>query len=366
MDSNFYPLEVDEVKMETSDTVTIFFKMDASLKEKFQYREGQYITLRFKFGEREERRAYSMSSSPLEYRYAVTVKKVPGGIVSSYIHDQVKVGHILDVMPPQGRFFAPAHDENRKSYYLFGAGSGITPLMSILKTVLEREPQCSVYLLYGSRDEEHIIFKDTLDALQGAHEGQLKVTYVLSQPGKSKSKGVSGWFSRAGSAWEGKKGRISGRMAGEFLDENPSLYPNREFFICGPGDMIMAVETELLSRGVQSGNIYKELFFADKQEGGTEIKGSDHAMVEVRLNGLVHRIEVPSDKTILDVLIKGGMNPPYSCTSGACSTCMAKVISGKVEMETSFALDDHEIEQGYILTCQAHPVTPETLITYDE
>jgi ring-1,2-phenylacetyl-CoA epoxidase subunit PaaE len=366
MDLKFYPLIVDEVVTETPDTVSIFFKIHEDLKDIFKYREGQYLTLKFKFGDREERRAYSMSSSPYESRCAVTVKKVEGGIVSSYIHDQVKSGMEIEVMPPQGKFFAPAHEENRKTYYLIGAGSGITPLFSILKTVLEREPQSSVFLLYGSRNEEQIIFKKELDSLQEKYQGQFSVTHVLSQPEKNKPKGMAGWFSKGISLWDGKTGRISGKLAGQFLEDHPAIYPKREFFICGPGDMIEAVEAELKSRGIDSKNIHKEHFFVDRPEGAEEVMGKDKALVVVHLSGRVHEVTVPKEKTILDVLIDADLNPPYSCTSGACSTCMAKVLEGKVEMETSFALDDHEIEQGYILTCQAHPLTSKTIITFDE
>jgi ring-1,2-phenylacetyl-CoA epoxidase subunit PaaE len=366
MELNFYPLAVDEVVVETPDTVSIFFKIQEEFKELFKYREGQYLTLKFKFGDREERRAYSMSSSPYEERCAVTVKKVEGGIVSSYIHDHVKSGTVIETMPPQGKFFAPANEENRKTYYLFGAGSGITPLFSIIKTILEREPQSSLFLLYGSRNEEYIIFKKELDRLQEKYRGQFSVSYVLSQPERNKPKGMAGWFSKGVSLWEGLTGRITGKLAGQFLDDHPALYQNKECFICGPGDMIEAVEAELSSRGISAKNIHKEHFFVDRPEGNEEIFGADKAKVEVHLNGKIYHVIVPKEKTILDVLIDEGLNPPYSCTSGACSTCMAKVKEGKVEMETSFALDDHEIEQGYILTCQSHPITSKTIITFEE
>lgn len=363
MSELFHDLTVKNIIKETTDTVTLQFSVPDHLKEEFTYQSGQYLTLSFSFGNKEERRAYSMSSSPLEDYLAVTVKKLEGGIVSSYIHDQLQEGAVVSVMPPEGKFTPKVNGDHRKSYYLFGAGSGITPLISIIKTLLEMEPQSSIFLLYGSRDEQHIIFKDTLDRLQDKYSGQFKVSYVLSQPERQKPEGLRGWFSKGTTNWEGRIGRIDGKLVDLFLEENQSIYGDSEYFVCGPGGMIESVQAQLKTMDIDDAKIHVEHFFIEHE--GDE-KGLKDASVEITLNGKKYLIEVPEDKTILDVMIEDDLNPPYSCTSGACSTCMARVLEGEVSMEVSHALDADEIKNGYILTCQAHPQTPKTVITFDE
>jgi ring-1,2-phenylacetyl-CoA epoxidase subunit PaaE len=363
MSELFHDLTIEKIIRETPDAVTLQFAIPEHLKDEFDYQPGQYLTLSFAFGNKEERRAYSMSSSPLEEHIAVTVKKFEGGIVSSYIHDQLLEGSIVSVMPPEGKFIPKIDEEHRKSYYFFGAGSGITPLMSIIKTLLEKEPQSSVFLLYGSRDEQHIIFKEALDQLQVKYSGQLKISYVLSQPERQKPEGMRGWFSKGTTNWEGRIGRIDGKLVDLFLEENQSIYGDHEYFICGPGGMIESVQAQLKVMNIDSKKIHVEHFFIEHEGEG---RGIQEASVEVMLNGKKYLIEVPEAKTILDVMIEEDLNPPYSCTSGACSTCMAKVLEGEVSMEVSHALDEDEIKEGYILTCQAHPQTPKTVITFDE
>lgn len=359
----FHDLTIKKIIRETPDAVTLQFAVPDQLKDVFAYEPGQYLTLSFTFGKKEERRAYSMSSSPIEEDISVTVKKLEGGIVSSYIHDQLQEGAQVAVMPPEGKFIPKINEDHRRSYYFFGAGSGITPLISIIKTLLEKEPQSSIFLLYGSRDEQHIIFRDALDQLQDKYRGQLKISYVLSQPERQKPEGLKGWFSKGTTNWEGRIGRIDGKLVDLFLEENQSIYEDREFFICGPGGMIESVQGQLKIMNIDSKKIHVEHFFIEHEGEG---KGIQEASVEIILNGKKHLIEVPEAKTILDVMIEDDLNPPYSCTSGACSTCMAKVLEGEVTMEVSHALDEDEISDGYILTCQAHPQTPKTVITFDE
>jgi ring-1,2-phenylacetyl-CoA epoxidase subunit PaaE len=359
----FHDLTINKIIRETPDAVTLQFAVPEDLKQAFKYQPGQYLTLSFTFGNKEERRAYSMSSSPLDENIAVTVKKLEGGIVSSYIHDQLREGAVVSVMPPEGKFIPKINEDHRKSYYFFGAGSGITPLISIIKTLLEKEPQSSIFLLYGSRDEQHIIFRDALEGLQGKYSGQLKVSYVLSQPERQKPEGLKGWFSKGTTNWEGRIGRIDGKLVDLFLEENQSIYEDSEYFICGPGGMIESVQAQLKTMEIDAKKIHVEHFFIEHEGEG---KGLNEASVEITLNGKKYLIEVPETKTILDVMIEDDLNPPYSCTSGACSTCMAKVLEGEVTMEVSHALDEDEIKNGYILTCQAHPQTPKTVITFDE
>ena len=369
---DFHKLTVRSVTPETADTSTIEFEVPEELQDIFEYTQGQYITIRWRTAGRELRRSYSMSSSPLEKRLAVTVKKVPGGQMSTYLHDEVKAGDTLYVAPPAGRFFHKLNPDKRRTYYLFAAGSGITPLLSILRTTLESEPMSAIFLLYGSRDEESIIFRDELDRLSLRYTGQLHVEHVLSQPKRTGGGGgLFGLFKKSSINWQGKTGRISRPTVTEYLDDNMPHGPESDciYFICGPGDMADTVKNVLLGRGVEAKQIHTEHFVNATHAPG-EIAPSDSASgggkrVVAHLKGERIELPVPDEATILDVLVKAKYDPPYSCTAGACSTCMAKIISGKVAMDACYALDDDEVKAGYILTCQSKLETEVVEISYD-
>jgi ring-1,2-phenylacetyl-CoA epoxidase subunit PaaE len=367
----FYNLFVKSKKQETSDTVTLEFDIPADVQDTFlSYKQGQYITIRTELNGHELRRSYSMSSSPLEKRLAVTVKKVSGGAVSTWLHDQVKVGDTLDIAPPDGRFYVTLDADKRRTYYLFAAGSGITPLMSIAKTTLEQEPMSTVFLLYGSRSEEQIIFKEELDHMSERYSGQFFVEHILSKPKKESSGGIMGLFKKSTSNWSGKTGRIDARSADRYLEENMPHGPETDcvYFICGPGDMAETVEKTIEARGIAKKQIHTERFVNAGHvpgEGPAPIANGSGARLIVTLRG--ERIEtvIPAGQTVLDVLVREKYDVPYSCTAGACSTCMAKVVSGKVNMDACYALDDDEVKAGYCLTCQAKPATDTVEIVYE-
>jgi ring-1,2-phenylacetyl-CoA epoxidase subunit PaaE len=314
-----------------------------------------------------------MSSAPFEKDLQVTVKRVESGLVSNYILDKINVGSVVEVMPPQGRFTAKIADENRKTYYMFGAGSGITPLMSLIKTILEEEAQSTVFLLFGNREEEGIIFKEQLRRLEEKYAGQLVVEHTLSQPKKDKSSGLSSFFSKPRTNWRGLTGRIDHRQITRFLDEHPKRYDDTSYYICGPGEMIDSVEATLLGQGIEQKRIHSERFLTATEDtssnnpanGGTTIAKGAGKSVTIHLDGEEIKLNVADGKTVLQALIDAKYEPPYSCRSGSCAACMGKVIQGEVKMDACFALDEDEIANGYILTCQSHPVSDKVEISYD-
>jgi len=371
----FHRLTVKNVINETADTVSLVFQIPQDLQDAFRYRAGQYVTLRFMLNGQEERRSYSMSSSPNEKGIKVSVKRVQGGKVSNHINDHIKVGSQIEVMPPAGRFFVKTNINEPKSYYLFGAGSGVTPLMSILKTVLIEEPFSKVFLLYGNRNKASIIFRRELKRLVEQYPDRLVVQHVLSRP-ETKVKTKMFGLRKKVIKWEGMTGRADEVNTTYFLDQNRPKHLRTEYFICGPNEMMDTIGGLLKEKGIDRKRIHIEYF-----TGGSTVVDEDEqteeltvdltdvhadAQLKATIGNKTVELTIPMGKTVLDALIDAGYDAPYSCKMGKCATCLGKCLDGSLKMELCLTLENHEIEDGLVLTCQSRPTSGMVEVTYDD
>jgi ring-1,2-phenylacetyl-CoA epoxidase subunit PaaE len=357
----FHKVKVAEVIKETPDAVSICFDSSELQKLFHAFIPGQHLTLKLHLNNKEVRRSYSISSIPHEKYLNITVKQVRNGLVSNHLVQHIEKGSVLEISKPEGHFTIAVDPEKKHSYYFFAAGSGITPVYSMIRSILENEPKSSVYLLYGNRKPESIIFYEQLKELQQNYEGQFFVEFTLSQSGG----GLLPFLNSSKSHWKGWKGRINKKLIDLFYETYPSRTREKSFYICGPGQMIEEVKTELASLGMDPKTIHAEYFTTPTTlTADPKISHLESANIIVHLNGKQHQLQIPGDKKILDSLMDAGLDPPYSCSSGACSTCMAKIIKGTVTMDIVLALEPEEIAQGYILTCQSRPTSEELEIKY--
>lgn len=359
MTTKLYPLKIKEVKKETDDCVSLAFDIPQELLETFTYKQGQYLTLEGSiFGEK-VRRAYSLCSSPLEKEWRVAIKKVPQGKFSSYANDILVSGDRLDVMPPQGKFFTEFKAEQKKNYLLVAAGSGITPILSILKTGLLSEPLSTFTLIYGNKGRQSIIFFEEIEALKNTYLNRLSIHHI---------------FSREELDSPVHNGRIDGNKIDELAKGLVDIAQIDEVFICGPALMTQSLREKLPTLGIEAKHIHFELFATPGQEAGKEkIVEVDpgiaekQAEVSVKLDGktIVFPLEF-GGKNILDAAMEKGADLPYACKGGVCCTCRAKLIEGEVDMEVNFGLEPDEVEAGFILTCQAHPRSEKVQVDFDQ
>jgi ring-1,2-phenylacetyl-CoA epoxidase subunit PaaE len=355
----FNTLTVKNIKRETPDSVSVSFHIPDSLKDDYQFIQGQYITFKKEFNGEEVRRSYSICSSPLDGELTVGIKEVEGGKFSTYANRQLKVGDPLDVMTPMGNFFTELKSDNQKNYVAFAAGSGITPILSIIKTTLAKEPQSQFKLVYGNKNSGSIMFLEEIEALKNTYLNRFTVFHILSREAVDVP-----IFN----------GRINDLKCKDFCDHkliDPSQ--SDEFFLCGPESMIMSVKSDLEQRNVPSKNIHFELFTSSapikstSENSKTLESTGEVSKVSVKIDGLTYQLELPYyGETILDAALKTGADLPFACKGGVCCTCRAKVTQGTVEMDLNFSLEDDEVEKGYILTCQSHPTSAEVFVDFDQ
>lgn len=354
----FYPLTVREVTPETADCVSVSMSVPEALTETFRFVPGQYLTFRTTLEGAEVRRSYSICTSPLDGDLRVAIKKVEGGKFSTWANEILKPGDVVDVMPPMGNF-TPKDRSGKKNYLAFVAGSGITPVMSIMKAVLEENPESTVSIVYGNRSRGTIIFREEIEALKNKHMLRMKLYHVLSREYMDIP-----LFS----------GRLGAQKCADFCGKLIDLSIIDEAFICGPEDMILSVRQQLIDMGMPSNKVHIELFTSPDQPKKSHEKwvsahkgdSGPKSKVSITLDGATFDMEVGfNEESILDAALKAGADLPYACKGGVCCTCRAKVTEGEVEMEVNYALEHDEIEKGFVLTCQAHPRTERVIIDFD-
>ncbi len=351
----YHTLKVREVIRETADAISIVFEQP---EEKIPYKPGQFFTLIPTIEGKQVRRSYSVCTSPfVDPHPAVTVKRVEGGLVSNFLNDTLKAGDMLEVMEPMGVFTVEPQQEHKRHVILLGGGSGVTPLMSIAKSVLHMEPDSQVSLIYANRNENSIIFKGALDTLQQKYGDRFHVTHVLEQEPVS---------------WICPTGLLKPDLLKELLAKLPESAPDyTEYYMCGPEGMMVNVEETLKELQIPKERVHRESFVAGKTakvEGAADpvkAAGDDVPIsreVTVILDGEEHKFTVEPDKTILETALDLDIDLPYSCQSGLCTACRGKCLSGKVKLDEEEGLSESEIDEGYVLTCVGHPLTDDVVI----
>ncbi len=353
MNRDFFPLTVLDTKYEIDGMAkTVMFDVPENLAEKFVWRAGQHLTLRFQLKKEEVRRSYSISSSPVSGDpLRITVKRVKNGLVSNHINDTVAKGDVVDVMPPFGGFCLDTAPNLHRTHYFFGAGSGITPLFSMLHSVMSNEPHSVAYLAYGNKNAESILFRDALSKISDNFGHRVGIKHVLSEP--SMWSGFDYW----------RKGIVDEGTIKALIEEHPPYAQDAQYYICGPGGMNKAVKDVLISLDVPHNRIHMENY-GGADEIDETVKGV-RASAEITLNGERKTISIEAGQTVLKAARQAGLKPPFSCQSGVCGACKAKLTVGSVHMRARMALEDTDIERGDVLTCQSVPISDALSISYD-
>jgi ring-1,2-phenylacetyl-CoA epoxidase subunit PaaE len=355
----FHDLRVRAVQPDTQEAVIVSFEVPPELRPVFGFTQGQYLTLRREIDGQDLRRSYSICAGVDDGELRVGVRKVRGGVFSNWINASLKPGDTISVMAPQGRFFVPIEPQAERHHLGIAGGSGITPILSIMKTVLAREPGSRFTLIYGNRSLQSTMFKEELEDLKDRWMTRLVLHHVFSDEPTDAPINM---------------GLMNREKIGEFLRSLVPAAGIAEAYVCGPFQMNDEAEAALLAAGVPEDRIHIERFGVPQKDGQVgavvhEAQPGDAAQAKVVIirDGLQREIQFTREQpSILDAASAAGLEVPYSCTSGVCGTCRAKLVEGEVRMERNFALDKKEVAAGYVLTCQAHPVTERVVLSFDE
>jgi ring-1,2-phenylacetyl-CoA epoxidase subunit PaaE len=355
--SKFHPLTVAAVRNETRDTIAVTFNVPPELADSFRYQQGQHLTLRAQINDEDVRRSYSICSSVQDDLLRVAIKRTTGGLFSTWANDTLKPGTVIEVMPPMGHFNTALSADNTRNYVAFAAGSGITPILSIIKTTLLAEPNSRFTLFYGNRASSSVIFKEELTDLKDMYMGRLQLAYVMSREQQD---------------IDLFNGRITKEKTEQLLRHWIRVEDIDTAFICGPEDMMLGVSAALQEAGMPRHDIKIELFAASipKHQHKPRALSADvphETEVTVIMDGNHTTFAMDKDKeSILDAGLRAGIDMRYSCKGGVCSTCRCKLIDGKVDMDVNYALEDYEIARGFILSCQSFPVTDKVVVDFDQ
>jgi len=350
MSLRFLHLTVKDITEETKDTKTFHFWHP--IHDTLHYLAGQFLTVIPSIEGDKPRRSYSLSSSPAtDMSPAITVKRIPGGQVSNYLCDHIKVGDSLEVIEPMGNFVIEPASDASKNYVFVGAGSGITPLMAMIKTLIYKEPKSKIHLIYGSRHEDQIIFKKQLDALETEYSNRITVLHVISQPAAN---------------WPGLKGRINQASTVYYLKQELGIDISKaHYYLCGPMEMMEEVQKALAIFEVPGTQIHKELFNTAPTVETAESDNDVAREITLIFEGKSHAVTVQPHETILEAALVADLDIPYSCQAGMCTACMGLCTSGTVVMDEEDGLTAGEITKGYVLTCVAHPKSDGVVIDLD-
>jgi ring-1,2-phenylacetyl-CoA epoxidase subunit PaaE len=357
MSIHFHPLRIKKVNKETDHCVSVEFEIPEKLTEAFQFKQGQSLTMRTILNGEEIRRTYSLCSSPLDNKWKVAIKKVEGGLFSAFANETLQAGDILEVMEPVGKFYTELNPTTKKNYLAFAAGSGITPVISIIKTTLRTEPHSTFTLVFGNRSRSSIIFFEELEGLKNKFIDRFNLINILSRERTETPVNF-------GKIDIGKLTELEKLIDYKKMDE---------IFICGPEAMIFCVKNFLEQKEISEKKIHFELFTTSGQKKKSEVRNQKSAvegqqcLITVKVDGRSFDFSIPlnSNTSILDAALKEGADLPFACKGGMCCTCKARLSEGEVEMDVHWGLEHEEIEQGYILTCQSHPKTEKVVVDFD-
>lgn len=354
MTPRFHQLRVAEVRRETPECVSLKFDVPPELEGDYRFVHGQHVALRTAFNGEELRRSYSVCAGCDDGELRVAVKKVPGGRFSAWINEELKAGDLIDVMTPEGRFFTPLAADHDKHYVAFVAGSGITPVLSLIRTTLAREPKSRFTLVYGNRRQTSVMFHEALEDLKDRYLTRFALFNV---------------FSREEQDIDLFNGRLDAAKVRAFLSTLVPVDSVDEAFVCGPATMIDEVEQALVDAGVPREHVHVERFGVPGTTATLPVDDTDaaQASIGIVIDGVRREIDFHRGQhSILDAGRAAGLDLPYSCKGGMCSTCRAKLLEGQVKMAKNYALEPHEVAAGFVLTCQSYPLTERVLISYDD